>query len=264
MDHKFHPSQIDATKCVTCKYGVIEHTSMATCECCSNSGNMEIFAGMLMCADCIGKEKIAIAEYQTPEKQEARLQEARNTGVLNINNILDKARAVDYTVQVRTDIHNAETVANAEVKAAIWANAEIPADQKQFEYAKFMQERITHLQTVIFDANELVVAAQNKQRAVQAEFNVLANSLRQDERDKLKILSPNYKPGVVSKPARTKSPKKPSFDKNELFKQIEQLHKEGFDIVTASMLQSTCVQRQMTPAQAADVMRKTFGAAGTK
>ena len=77
MDHNFISSTVNKTLCLKCKYNEISHTDRATCECCSNSGIMDIFTDMLMCSECIRKEKDALAAHITPEKQEARLQSSR-------------------------------------------------------------------------------------------------------------------------------------------------------------------------------------------
>lgn len=263
MDHTFTPSLSDPTKCGKCKYGIIAHTDLAECEVCPNKGKMSIYAGMLMCADCIQKEK----DHQSPDKQAERLAAyhatlppvAEPSGILNINNLLDKARAVDYAVKVVTDIFNAETVAIHEVFAEIDANTEVPAEQKQFKKAEYITEHQAHLQKVIFDANQAVVDAQNRLRVSQQELNKIVNTLRSEEREKLKILSPEYKPGAVKAPKETVSKpraKKVKFDKKELMDQAAKLASEGY-IADWSMLQMMCVRRDMTPAQAAEQIRKT-------
>ena len=256
MDHSFIPSQIDVTQCAKCHYDVISHTTMATCEVCSNSGNMEIFTDMLLCSSCIEKEIQTAKEYQSPELQESRLNESK--GVLTIGNLVDKARAIDYSIQVRTDIHNAKTLAIEEVKKSIIADSNIAGEQKQFEFAKYLTEHFTHLQKVAFEHQEAVVNTQNEIRVVQQTLNQLANSLRAEEREKLKILSPNYKPGAVKAPAKPRVSKKITFNKIELITEAKKLQDEGFSMITWSMLQMTCVSRNMTPSQAADVMRKTL------
>lgn len=262
MDHNFTPSLSDPTVCGKCKFGVIAHTDLATCECCPNKGNMSIYAGMLMCDDCIQKEK----DHQSPEKQAERLAQYHATlppkpepsGILNINNLLDKARAVDYAVKVVTDIFNAETIATTEILASVENDETIPAAEKQFKKAEFLQTRQEHFQKVIFDANQTVVDAQNRLRVVQQELNKIVNTLRAEEREKLKILSPEYKPGEVKKPKDTVSKpraKKVKFDKKELMDTAAKLIAEGY-VIEWSNLQMICTRRDMTPAQAADVVRK--------
>jgi len=265
MDHMFQASISDPTKCGKCKYGIIEHTELAECEVCPNKGKMNIYAGMLMCDDCIQKEK----DHQSPEKQAERLANyhanlpaTEPSGILNINNLLDKARALDFSVKVVTDVYNAETVATHEVFASIDADTEIPTDQKQFKKAEFLTERQTGLQKTIFDHNQAIMDAQNRLRVAQQELNKIVNTLRAEEREKLKILSPEYKPGVVKSPKETVSKpraKKVKFDKRELMDVCAELVKEGF-IATWDMLQGICVRRDMTPKQAADVVRKTQAA----
>jgi hypothetical protein len=269
MDHAFQASQINALECVRCKRGPIEHTNFAQCEACSNRGKCDIWAGMLLCKDCIDKEKKAVADHQTPERQESRLIQARidgiiptpqPSGILSLNDVIDKARQIDYSIQVRTDVHNAETIAHYEAFKAIDADSNIPAAQKQYEKAKFLTERQIHFQQVIFEAQNTVVEHQNKNRVIQQEINKLVNTLRKEEREKLQLLSPDYKPSAV-KPARETKPrqsKTKSFDKKALVDTVNTLVKEGY-VADLSTLQMICTARQMTPAQAADVVRKSQG-----
>lgn len=262
MDHVFQPSISDPTLCGKCKYGIIAHTELAECEVCPNKGKMNVYAGMLMCEDCIQKEK----DHQSPEKQAERLADyhasipqREPSGVLNINNLLDKARTVDYGIKVVTDIFNAETVSTMEVFASIDADSTIPSDQKQFERAKFLTERQAHFQKVIFEHQSAVIDAQNRLRVSQQELNKIVNTLRAEEREKLKIISPEYKPGAVKAPKDTVSKprtKKVKFDKKELMDVAAKLQAEGF-ACDWSILQMMCVRRDMTPVQAAEVIRKT-------
>jgi len=263
MDHNFTPSLTDPTKCGKCKYGIIEHTELAECEACPNKGKLNVYADMLLCDDCIKKEK----DHQSPEKQAERLAayqaslppKPEPSGILNINSLLDRAREVDYAVKVVTDVFNAETVAIHEVYASIDADTEVPAETKQFKKAEYITEHQTHLQKVLFEANQAVMDAQNRLRVTQQELNKIVNTLRAEEREKLKVLSPEYKPGAVKPPKETVSKpraKKVKFDKKELMDQAAKLQAEGY-IADWSNLQMMCVRRDMTPAQAAEVVRKT-------
>jgi len=216
---------------------------------------------MLLCMSCYTKEK----EYQSPANQDARLVQAKAdgiipSGILKIGDILDKARAIDYSIQLRDDIHNAETIAHSEIFAAIDSDIAIPADQKQFEKAKFLNDRVNHYQQVIFEAQAVIVEHENRKRVAQQKVNELVNTLRKEEREKLITVSPDYKPGVVKTARETKprASKVRTLDKKGLVEEANKLHAAGYTQVDLSMLQRTCVARQMTPAQAADFLRKTF------
>lgn len=271
MEHKFQPSQMNALSCIRCRRGILDHTDFAQCEACPKQGPCELYPNstdpnaMLLCAECIQKEK----DYQSPDKQEARLQHAIDTGIippakpsgiLNINDVMDKARTVDYSIKLRDDIHNAETIATHEVFQAIDANPEIPASEKQFAKAKFLTERQAGYQKVIFEHQEIVVEHQNRNRVLQQKINELVNTLRAEEREKLKVLSPDYKPGTVKPASQTKprASKTAKFDKKSLIEEANKLVAEGHVFVDLSYLQSVCVSRQMTPVQAADFLRQKF------
>lgn len=242
MDHSFSASQFDALKCAKCKRIEIDHTDRATCECCSNSGNMTIFTDMLMCPDCIKKEMETAMEHQSLEKQEERM--------IEHNNLLELSRKIDYNVQVKEDIFNAETVSINELKTAIESDPAI--ENKQYKLAEVLLERYTHFKSVIFELNSQIVAETNKQRATQTYLNQLANKLRQEEREKLKLQDINYKPGEI-KPVKTKAPSKRSIDIAEL---KELAGKLG---IPHTALQMMCVSRGISPKEAYEEMKKALG-----
>ena len=274
MNHTFSPSLTDVTICGTCKYDVISHTDMATCECCPKVGNMNVYAGMLLCSECIQKEK----DHQSPEKQAERLKAAQEVykereinhritsdaihaqsgSLLNIDSLIDKARVSDMSVQVRTDIHNADTVAIIEVFAAVDANPEVPADKKAFAKAEFLKNRVEHFQKVIFDANQQIIEANNHIRVHQSELNKMVNLLRADEREKLKLATPEYKPAPVKSPSERKprAVRKPAkFDKKELMDAAVKIQLAGIPMEW-HVLQMMCTRRDMTPKQAVEEILK--------
>lgn len=267
MNHSFVESKIDKAKCAHCRRSFADHTEFAVCESatCSNMGKMELWPNskdenaMLLCENCIAKEKA----HQSSDNQAARLAEARATipnianPTLKIENLVDRARTLDYRIQVRADIYNAETIASHEVFSSIDADTNI--NNKQFAKGQFLNDRLEQLNSAIFDEEEKISELRSRQRVMQQMMNELANTLREEERTKLTVLSPDYKPGKVSKPTKTtRSPKKPTFDKAELIKQAQILQSEGYPI-QMSNLQNICVQRDMTPLQAAGVVRTMMG-----
>jgi hypothetical protein len=246
MDHAFKPSLADKTKCLLCKRAEIDHTDEAKCEACPNTGRMELFADMLLCKECIAKEMQAIQAHQSPEKQEQR--------VLDMHAMMDKARAIDQSINVRADIFNAETVAIEDIRKAI--NADSSIENKQFALAKALTERYNHYKDVVFELNQKIVEETNKQRATQSYLNSLAKQLRAEEREKLKLADINYKPEPPKK-IKPAKPKKAKVDFKELMKYSTELALEGI-IAPVATLQMMCEARDMTPEQAANMFRKKY------
>lgn len=238
MNHNFTPSLINADKCAKCNFTEIDHTSRATCEACGNSGTCEILYGnMLLCMDCIDKEKALQKENNSPQKQAQRL--------------LEQAKAIDTQIVVKQDLFNAETVSHIEAFKAIEADSSI--ENKMFAKATFLKERHAHFQTVIFGARETLENASIAQRAIQTTLNEIANKLRQDERDKLKILDNSY---IVDKPKTIKT-KAPSIAKKWNKADVREAAAEYK--VPVDAVQMICVSRNMLPKDAAALLAKQLG-----
>jgi hypothetical protein len=200
-----------------------------------------------MCKSCYDKEISLQAQNNTPEKQQERIDLANN----RMNVALQSAREVDARILVRPDIFNAATVAIVELKQIIDSDGSI--ENKNFKLAEVLLERFEHFKTVIFEANETVVQATNNQKAIQIYLNQLANQLRAEEREKLKIQDINYKPKEV-KPVKPRAIKtaKPKLDKAALRKYAAELGISEF------MLQTIVVSRGVSVEQAADILRKSI------
>jgi hypothetical protein len=215
---------------------------MAVCECCPAIGSVEIFADMALCTNCYANELNAVKEHQTVDKQESRLTEYQT------NEALNKARKIDEQVQLRTDIFNAETVAIVEIKSLIDSDPSIT--NKPYALASMLTERYLHFKKVIFEMGEAQIEKQNQQRAIQTYLNSLANSLRIEEREKLKISDINYQPSApkltISKPKARKT-----FDKVEVAKWAGEC---GLPMATFQMM---CTQRNLQPKEMAYEFNKT-------
>lgn len=246
MNHSFHPSHSDNTKCAHCKFPEVAHTSNATCEACGNTGNVDlVYGNMLMCLECQDKEKKAHAEAMKPENVQAR--------VTNMNNAMEQSREVDSRIQVRSDIFNAETVAIDEIRKAIASDDSIT--NKPFALAEAIKARFDHFQTIVFELQAQVVDKQNQQKAQQVYLNGLSNKLRAEEREKLKIADINYQPKQV-KPASPKSIKtsKTKLDKAEVKRFAMQLG------IGESSLQMLCVAKNISPEVAFNMLKKSIEA----
>lgn len=237
MNHSFTPSQIDSTKCNLCKRGVIDHTDMATCECCSYVGKCDTFMTMLMCPECVAKEKIL--QNDSKQNEDKRL-----------TNLLDRSRTVDYSIQVKEDIFNSETISITEIKKFIDSDENIA--NKAYILAERIMDRINHFQKVIFDKQAEITEESNKQRAAQSYLNQLVTQLRVEEREKLKLKDINYRPSETKTKVKKIETKK-GFDKHELVKWANSV-----DIPLAAF-QMVCVAKNMNPEQAAEHFKKIKG-----
>jgi hypothetical protein len=228
------------------------------CEVCPAT-DIEItvhYGNLWMCESCWSKELALQAERVKPENVQARIDKVNTPQTTPIDNILIKSQAIDNSIQVRPDVFNAETIAIVELKKAIDENPEIT--NKPYALAETLKERHGKFQSVIFEANEKIVEASNNQRAIQIYLNQLANSLRAEEREKLKIADINYKPQAPKTPTvkaiKTTGTKK-KFDKVELRKYAAELGVAEFT------LQAFVIQRGISVEDAAKLLKKTMDAA---
>jgi|SRR5215510_2195500 len=226
------------------------------CEVCDKT-DVEIschYGNMWFCDECWAKEDKATKEHQSPEAQQQRVDAYRQSVE---SRVVETSRAIDSTIQVRTDLFNAATVEIIDIKKAIDENPEIT--NKPYALAEELTNRFNHFKQVIFDAQEAIVNAGNGQRAIQVYLNQLANSLRAEEREKLKIADINYKP--TSKPAKVRTistsqtKKSTKLDKAELRKYAAELG------VAESTLQMVVVSRGITVEAAANMLRRSIAEA---
>lgn len=224
------------------------------CECCPNKvaeRAIKIFGGnMKMCVTCHAKELVAQADLQDPIKQEERLQNS-NDRANAIKTALEKSKEIDNSIEVRTDLFNADTVAIVDLKKLI--DEDVTIQNKDFALAQTLMERFEHFKSVVFEASETIVQATNNQKAIQVYLNQLANSLRAEERAKLKIQDINYKPKEV-KPVKPRAVRtaKAKLDKVELRKYAAELGVSEFT------LQILVVSKGLTVEQAANMLRKNL------
>jgi len=194
--------------------------------------------------DCLEKEKIAVHANQSVEKQEERINKH--------NEIIKHARLNDKAIVQKTDLFNAQTVANIELKAAVDQNPEII--NKQFAYCALLKERIEHFSNVIFDARKVLGEATEKQKALQVEFSLQANKLRAEEREKLGAIDLNY---VVSKPKTIKPTVKKTVEKK--FTQATVREAAAKYNVQREIVQMICVARNVDAETAAKIHLANMG-----
>ena len=178
----------------------IEAKKIGECEICPKT-DVEItlrYGNMWFCDECWATEVKTTSENMSPENQAARVNEVNSR---NSERLAAKANEIirndDNSIEVRSDLFNAATQAIIDMKKAIDEREE----NKNYVLAEQLKNRFEHFKKVIFDAQELIVSAGNEQKAIQVYLNNLANSLRQEEREKLRIQDINYKPAPVKTPS---------------------------------------------------------------
>jgi len=242
------------------------------CEVCNELSDVEIHLATKMCATC--KEKEESLQKDNEDKADDRVSNATTDTMLvnvvghsSIDCVLTKEKdldatgldkfikenqlQVDTTVQVREDIFNAKTTSIVQMKEEIEADDTI--ERKHFALAIRLTEMRNHLRKVLFGVNEAYnktkESINSEIRSQQQYLNDLANKLRTDEREAIKLRDVTYKP---LPPKATKTPKvvKKKFDKKEL--------KKYSDLLGGNMeytLQMLCVANNMQPDKAYEMLK---------
>lgn len=225
---------------------------MGICEVCEVEKLVTTqYGNMKFCDECWLKEVKASEENQSLSNQQKRIDESNSRKVEN--QLITESKEIDNKINVRTDLFNAATKSIIDIKAAIDSDDSIT--NKPYRLAEVLTERFNHYKTVVFELNNSLVEAGNNQRAIQTYLNQLANQLRAEEREKLRIADINYKPSSVKSvtprtiSTRTTS-KKNKIDKKELRAVASQLNISEFT------LQMIVVQKNISIKEAADLLMK--------
>lgn len=232
---------------------------MVCAICRERESNAIRYGNMPMCNQCWEKEQAMTAENMSPENQQARViaqQQVMERSRIE-NATIEMSQKIDNSITIRSDIFNAKTTAILDLKAAI-DNDETIAN-KPYALAETLKTRFEHLSSVIFDAQQVVMDGANEQKAIQSYLNTLANQLRSEEREKLKLADISYKPQTIKptvktvKTTGTKASKVPAhrqkFDKEALKKYATELGVPEFH------LQQVVIQQGVTVEKAADIVR---------
>ena len=210
------------------------------------------YGNMWFCDDCWEKEDALQKSSQSPEAQQARVDAYRAS--------VETAKALDNKIEVRTDLFNAATQSIIDIKAVIDADESIT--NKPYALAEMLLGRFNHFKQIVFNLNEQIVDANNNQKAIQIYLNQMANTLRAEEREKLKIQDINYKPNPVKpsvpKSIKTSGTRKSGIDKAELAKYAKELGVSEFT------LQMLVVSKGITVETAANILRKSIEASKTE
>ena len=228
------------------------NVKQGNCEVCNSVGvDLALHYGNIwFCSDCWTKEEKSTAANTSPEAIQSRL-----NGINPVNDAVKESNRIDSTINVRTDLFNAATIDIMDLKKSIDSDPSI--ENKPYELAKTLKDRFEHYKQVVFELNEKVVEAGNQQKAIQIYLNNLANQLRADEREKLKISDISYKPGLVKSTVKKITTSK-KIDKAELRKFASELGVSEFT------LQMVVVQKGISVADAAFILKKSIEAAKVK
>jgi len=219
------------------------------CQSCEENPAITFKYGQKLCQDCL--------DYEEKSLQESK--ERIRTNVATASETIITAQKIDTSVQVRTDVFNSETVAIQDIVRAIQADESIAKDDKAFAIAKVVTERLNHFKGVIFGLGEQIIAESNKQRAAQQYLNGVSNFLRQEQREKLKLLDINYTPKPV---APIKTPKGPKAIKKSTKIDKVELRNAALRLgVNEATLQMLCIAKGISVADAEIALRKSLEAA---
>lgn len=171
-----------------------------------------MFKGNPLCEDCHAKQNppaqifcftrcgrpvtspVELAKRQ-PRCEECAAQSEKAVKELQTHMSNYQLNRISNLIETRTDIFNADTIAIVELKARIDADPNVA--NKAYELARILREDYDHTVARVFELNEQLQVAGNKQKAIQSYLNELSNQLRNDEREKLRIADINYKPNPI-------------------------------------------------------------------
>lgn len=218
------------------------------------------YRDMHLCPSCLKREIQTVSENKnngpaTPgdaARQDIIFAQSRPT-----RNTSEKIEALlknitpDNGIEVKSDIFNASIPSILELKEQIdAANPDASESDRYFALAQRLKDRFEFLKNVIFHARDVELAAGNEQKSIHTYLVGIANKLRAEEREKLKLEFPEYKP-AAPKLTKSKAPSVKKLDKAELIKWANEV---GMPL---SVLQTVCMTKNMTPEQAANFLRKT-------
>jgi hypothetical protein len=211
------------------------------------------YGNMWFCDSCWTKEEKSTLENESSEVIQLRVDTVNASH--SLNDAVKESNRIDSTINVRTDLFNAATVAIMDLKRAIDNDPLI--ENKPYRLAETLKNRFEHYKQVVFELNEKIVEAGNNQKAIQIYLNNLANQLRADEREKLKIADISYSTKPIKSTVKKITTSK-KIDKVELRKFASELGISEFT------LQMVVVQKGISVADAAFLLKKSIESVKTK
>jgi len=185
------------------------------CEACEGYfDKVKTFKAMNWCDECYAREKAADDELKAGA--EARVQAERERA----RQVMELRKQPESAINCRADYFNAEVQSHLDLFKEIDADDSIT--NKMFEKAVRLKARLEHTQKVLMEVREQELQLNSTESAINITLNQLANKLREEEREKLKLSDINYKPNqVVVKPKESK-PRAPKVNDNELIQKCRE------------------------------------------
>ena len=184
MNHLFIKGLDD--KCATCARSYLDHTPAARCESCKKCGSCSIINDLLLCDSCA----TAIKSNQF--------------------DLIQESRTIDSQLLSNQDFHNAATVPIIELKQAIMEDDSILNKDEALKNELLI--RYEQFSTRIFELNNELLTAQLTKSIIRHNLDDIAYTIRQEERERIKIADANYTPPVRTK--AVKIPKAPTAKKS--------------------------------------------------
>lgn len=196
----------------------IRDTDKQQCEACPNTGNnMKLFGTIVMCPTCLEKEQLLQKESKAKELE--RIAETRKP------------------LNSHAEYFNAQTQSIIERRRVIESNPEIK--DKNWTEANELLVWLKESQTNLFNLRKREQEEIDTQNAIQVRLNTLANQLRAEQREQLKLKDLNYKPIEVKKPTAPKVTKPAKFDRVALATASKMYN------IPEAVLQVICVQKKV-------------------
>lgn len=178
----------DKTSCEVCDYVFSMDTYKAN-GCAVDFGPCKLYKTIVFCPSCLKKE--LEAEKKSIAEQNIRVIAERERSA---QVTIERSMKIDQSIQIQSDLFNAKTVSIHELKTAIDADPAI--ENKHFSLARTLEQRFTHLNSVLNELSEKQKDAQTEQRAIQTYYNELSKKLREDERAQIKMRDVQYQPPI--------------------------------------------------------------------
>ena len=134
-----------------------------------------------------------------PRCNECAALAATQQAQMRIDLDVNKVREFDSSMEVSTELFNAETTSILDIKKLIEDDDAII--NKPYHLAETLKNRFMKNRELIFNLQKQIADENTKQRAIQSYLNTMANQLRNEEREKLHIADMNYQPLPTKKPS---------------------------------------------------------------
>jgi hypothetical protein len=211
------------------------------CDACPDAVNVETYISsnkkMWLCEGCLNKEKAA-------EANQVKQAEARQ--------IITQFRQTDGQIQLSTDLNNQESIPIIELRAAIEANDEIPANLKEYTFVKMCQEHFMTLQEEVISDRAKLRAKEHARDAWRVNGQSACGKLSAELQAEFVNLQLDYKPSApkLTKVASTE----PKYTKGLLEEIKKAAAKFGVDV---PMVRATMRIRKISAEAAARVVAET-------